>query len=285
MRRPSRQIPQRAPTTTVTEPHHDSNGEADHNSTDTTPPPPPQDTLALGYAAGAFTKVDQLNENTTAGTLISSSPTDVALLFDGTTKTFSGAVFNLFASDDGGAKITFVPIKTSDLSLPGNLGQQLENSGIFLGAAATSSANPNSSIVLYGHTLAGSPRQFDTASAETVNFGQATLIGVSGNGQVFCETCDFMKWGAWLTAVNVADHPDAKHEQSNPTDHSTQISAVGWWVTGDSLPTIDQLPTLGTATYDGHAIGQVVYYGDSQLARGDCAYGLGLPTARRRARH
>ena len=134
----------------------------------------------------------------------------MALRFDGTTKAFSGAVFNLFASDDGGAKITFVPINTSDLSLPDDLRQQLANSGIFFGAAATSSANPNSSIVVYGHTLAGDPRQFDTTSAETVNFGQATLIGVSGNGQVFCESCDFMKWGAWLTAVNVADHPDAQ---------------------------------------------------------------------------
>ena len=163
-----------------------------------------------------FTKVDKLHEDITAGTLISSSPTDVALLFDGTTKAFSGAVFNLFASDDGGTKITFVPINTSDLSLPDDIQQQLENSGIFFGAAATNSENPNSSIVVYGHTLAGDPRQFDTTSAETVNSGQATLIGVSGNGQVFCETCDFMKWGAWLTAVNVADHPDAEHAAVKP---------------------------------------------------------------------
>jgi hypothetical protein len=137
---------------------------------------PPQDILALGYAADSFTKVDQLHKNTIAGTVLSFSPTDVALLFDGTTKASSGAAFNLFASDDGGTKITFVPINT---------------------------------IVVYGHTLAGSPRQFDTTSIETVNFGQATLIGVSGNGQVLCESCDFMKWGAWLTDLNVADHPDA----------------------------------------------------------------------------
>jgi hypothetical protein len=242
-------------------------------------PPPPSNTLALGYAAGAFEQTrdlndDSENEYTRTGLLLSFSPTDVALSFDGTTGDFSGAVFNLFSSDDGGAKITFVPIKLTDLSSidqekAEELQQSLEDSGIFLGAAQTDAGNPNSSIIVYQHTIAGDPPQFDTESTETVNSGAATLIGVTGNGQVFCETCDFMKWGAWFAALNVSEHPDANSEQSVTTDHTTTITTLGWWVAADSLPTIGQLPTTGTAAYDGHAIGQVIWEGDTQLAKGD----------------
>jgi hypothetical protein len=267
---------------TPTETPGETPGEPTTTPTDTgTTPTPPANTLALGYAAGAFEQTSESqNINITSydngdyqhinrGLMLSFSPTDVALQFDSTTKAFSGAVFNLFASDDGGAKITFIPVDISSLPISDDLKQQLGDSGIFIGAAATSTDNPNSSIVVYQHTVAGDPPTFDTNSTETVNSGAATLIGVTGNGQVFCETCDFMKWGLWLAALNVTEHPDALNEQSDTTDHTTTITTLGWWVAADSLPTIGQLPTLGTAAYDGHTIGQVVYYGDPHLARGD----------------
>ena len=255
--------------------------------------PPPANTLALGYAAGAFTQTTQNSENgyyDRSGTMLSHSPTDVALLFDGTTKAFSGAVFNLFSDDDGGAKITFVPVNLPD-SVPQDIQDQIAASGIFFGAAATSSDNPNSSIISYAHTIyglpadpptpdpnspghtipanfAGDPPRFDINSKQVVNPGAATLIGVTGNGQIFCESCDFMTWGAWLTLLNVENGENSDH-QPLP---NTQISAIGWWVAADSLPTIGQLPTLGTASYDGHAIGEVLYGSEgiqTYLAKGD----------------
>ena len=228
---------------------------------DTGGTPPPSDTLALGYAAGAFTKENRRPNDAPAGTLISYSPTDVALLFDGTTKAFSGGVFNLFSNDDGGAKITFVPVSAPS-SIGATFQQQIEASGIFFGAAATTSDNPNTSILIYERTLATdppTPPTFDTTSGQTVTSGTATLVGVTGSGQLFCESCDFMKWGAWLAVLDVADHPDAEQEQSDPTDHTTHINAVGWWVAADSLTTIGQLPTMGAASYQGQTIGQVAY--------------------------
>ena len=99
-----------------------------------------------------------------------------------------------------------------------------------------------------------------------------------------------MKWGAWLAQLDVQNNNNGDHVSNTDFEgpSSSQIQAVGWWVAADLLPTIGQLPTLGTASYDGHAIGQVLYGNETAFSlispRATCTW-TGISSARRRPRH
>ena len=171
------------------------------------------------------------------------SPTEVGLLFDSQTKAFTGAAFSLYVDGGqegaGGAKVVFAPISVPTTGVP----KELSALGLFAGAA-------NTSTIHVFHDTTGDPPQLTNEA--TLNFGQANLVGVSGASGVLCDTCDFLKWGAWLASLNFNDGQSAE-------THQVQVTALGWWVAGD-LPTIGQLPAQGIASYDGHTIGNAVTY-------------------------
>ena len=89
-----------------------------------------------------------------------------------------------------------------------------------------------------------------------LNSGQAVLVGVSGQGQAFCASCNFLNWGAWLADV------DFQTNQGENGSLTHQVHVAGWWVSGD-LPTIGQLPLQGTATYSGTTYGTVAELANS----------------------
>jgi hypothetical protein len=109
--------------------------------------------------------------------------------------------------------------------------------------------------VIQGFDEVGAPIHYSNVSATTylVSGDQLNVtkffpetFGDGGN-KPFCKDCDFLQWGAWGTRVNF----------SNPDDSQfTDNIHLGWWVAGDVIDQSD-LPTDMTASYEGHAIGNV----------------------------
>jgi len=214
----------------------------------------PTTNLSQGYAAGIFQQqvlnqngepIGSDNSDPPIGTLSNLSPSEVALLFNGPGGTFSGASFSLFVDagfeGEGGAKIVFSPIDVPSI-IPGGLPEGVE---LFAGGATS---EVSGAITVYDKTIL-TPTGPQLSDPAQLNFGEAVLVGVSGQGQAFCESCNFLKWGAWLANLDFQTNQGVSGE--TPTH---QVQVAGWFVSGD-LPTIGQLPTRGTATYAGTALG------------------------------
>jgi hypothetical protein len=77
--------------------------------------------------------------------------------------------------------------------------------------------------------------------------------------KAFCQECAFLQWGAWGTRVTSDDHAGRS---------TTKDVQLGWWITG-KIPNAGELPTEGSATYEGDAIGNVNNNGEQYVATGD----------------
>ncbi|HZP10554.1 hypothetical protein, partial [Methyloceanibacter sp.] len=117
----------------------------------------------------------------------------------------------------------------------------------------------------YPATVEGFLVSADAIQANEVLFaGQTAQVGdTQTQKRAFCQSCDFIKWGAWGARVaynnQVADVP------------------LGWWITG-KVVSPDDMPTRGSATYAGDAIGNVVNNGKQYTATGDMNMGWNFRT-------
>ncbi|MCB1444075.1 MAG: FecR domain-containing protein [Methyloceanibacter sp.] len=88
------------------------------------------------------------------------------------------------------------------------------------------------------------------ASADAIGANEVLFPKNSPNDvqkKAFCQDCDYIKWGAWGMRSNYTDH------QGNQVAEDTHL---GWWIAGDVVSSAD-MPTTGTASYTGDAIGTV----------------------------
>jgi hypothetical protein len=76
---------------------------------------------------------------------------------------------------------------------------------------------------------------------------------ISGNpnnqNSALCSNCSFMNWGAFGTIMTFGSNADP--------DNFIDTISPGWWITA-KLPRGSDLPTTGSATYNGTAVGSVV---------------------------
>lgn len=77
-------------------------------------------------------------------------------------------------------------------------------------------------------------------------------------------TCAFLEWGYWGTQMNYNDSSDALEEAANRHD----AFHLGTWVAGD-VTNSSALPTTGSASYAGHAVGNVINNNSQYLAAGN----------------
>jgi hypothetical protein len=94
-------------------------------------------------------------------------------------------------------------------------------------------------------------------TAEVIAVTQAVTPNTQIDGVTPC-VCEFMTWGYWSADIKYT---------SGPRAGQTDRAHIGTWVAGE-LPTPAQLPTGGTAVYNGHAIGNVVNGSDRYVAAG-----------------
>ncbi|MFN4090778.1 MAG: FecR domain-containing protein [Alphaproteobacteria bacterium] len=81
---------------------------------------------------------------------------------------------------------------------------------------------------------------------------------VNGVDQSKICSCDFLTWGYWA-----ADLPG----YGGSSNSERELFALGTWVAG-VLPGPSDIPTTGTASYAGHAVGSVVDAGTYRMASG-----------------
>ena len=81
---------------------------------------------------------------------------------------------------------------------------------------------------------------------QTIMLTHDLLAAPEGVDESKLCSCDFLTWGYWA-----ADVPGAS---SSETPGQRDLVALGTWVAG-KLPTAADIPTTGTASYAGHAVG------------------------------
>jgi hypothetical protein len=204
--------------------------------TETPTMPPSTQTAAFGYAGGIYTLTGGNQNDPRVGALVNFSPTEVTALFDAQSNAFQGAGITLYVQngqpDAGGAKLIFGPVNFAQLTGPSQ--SELPDTGLFFGLA-----NDNSIKV------------FDDAQLTqeaTLRSGSTAVFVGANSATDLCDSCDFIKWGAWVADLNFK-------ADGNP---DSIVSAVGFWVAGDVIQdTIGALPITGNAYYSGTAWGSV----------------------------
>ncbi|HUU25144.1 MAG TPA: FecR domain-containing protein [Methyloceanibacter sp.] len=229
----------------------------DNTPKDNTTPNTPVQTAAFGYASGLYFE-DDGSWHKDVGTLTNLRPTEVTLLFKD--QAFNGAQFDLYADagswhGEGGVSITYLPVANLEVESP----DDLPNSGLFLGLANHGLAP--TSIAIFQDT-SHFPRELVNPAA--VTSGSAVLIGATGRGDFFCETCGDLTWGFWALQASY-DERTVTNEHAKVPDHAVangisetdtvDVEAIGWWIAAGAIPTVGQLPPLGFATYDGKTVG------------------------------
>ncbi|GAB4533873.1 MAG: hypothetical protein Tsb0019_35590 [Roseibium sp.] len=112
---------------------------------------------------------------------------------------------------------------------------------------------------------AGTTPQSYLVSSTLVNGADDAVFDVASR----C-TCDFLEWGYWGTKIEASDDSLDEGDRFD-TFH------LGTWVAGN-VTNSASLPVTGTATYAGHAVGNVVNNGAQYLASGDFAMSLDFAT-------
>ncbi len=179
-----------------------------------------------GYSGGIYEqKSDQ--EDRPFGTLSSQSPSDVTATFDSEDQTVTADVS---MQADGGETGGGVHIRFGDPEFGGS-------------SSFTDDQNYSSSAAKKSITVFTDDHQTAVLHSGSANF-------VSG-GEAFCSDCGFLRWGSWNSHL-VFDSGGSQATESG----NTNVFAHGWWIAGDIIDDSD-MPTDGSATYTGRAIGDV----------------------------
>ncbi|MGV1013814.1 MAG: hypothetical protein ACOYB4_02470 [Methyloceanibacter sp.] len=105
-------------------------------------------------------------------------------------------------------------------------------------------------VQTYAPEMQGYIVSANAINANAVLFPGETVPGQNGEAvqkQAFCQDCDFIKWGAWGSRLDYQNH-DGQNVAEN--------IHLGWWIAGNVVSPSD-MPTTGSATYKGDAIGNV----------------------------
>jgi hypothetical protein len=267
----------------------------------TTPEPNSQTSGTFnGYAAGAINlSPGSLQGNDQpVNSLVSQSPNDVTINFDAAHNTLSATLItHAGGNGNGGVQNPGPPPCDSpcgDQSVtPPNqdrggltlvLGDPNPNSitgrSAFIdnshyaaietpGASSIQSGNHGDNLLVSpptGYLVSGEQLGADGPNGVLFPSVDPVTNNVSMTHQAFCQSCDFLKWGAWGARAGFQNFK--KDDNGNvitdskgnaiPGDNVNVDVHLGWWVAGDVInDTVGALPISGTASYAGNAIGTV----------------------------
>ena len=218
-----------------------------------------------GYAVGIVRS--DVPEEDFANVVASRSPDDFGITFNPTTNTLSAnlTVYDVQRMDDATGKYE-LGFGDDPLS-PENRSAFIDNlhyAAIESGDAQVSNWDYDGGFEDYDYSTATSYLVSGEQLGVTQFFPDTFEETSEGSGvRPFCTDCEFIKWGAWGTRVEFGDDDD---------DPYVNNVHLGWWVAGDTTSTaaLDNLATDNmTATYNGHAIGNVSNNLKTYVAAGD----------------
>ncbi len=201
------------------------------------------------------------------------SPSDVTLSFDASTNTMTSS-FKLTQIDPSALGVIQTVLNQSpqfNLGFGGNAPSAVIDADTFA-AIENQDGSSVSEKVRYGflglqtrtenydfETMEGFVVSADAIKANEVLFAGQTVQTESGLRQkrAFCQDCQFMKWGAWGVQTTHVKNGDTV----------TTNVPLGWWIAGNVVDPSD-IPTGGSATYTGDAIGTVATGGRQYVATG-----------------
>ena len=234
-----------------------------------------------GYAAGVINLSPgslQGNDSPVNG-LASQSSNDVTISFDATSNTLSATLVTHVLK--GGGQDPGQPCVGVGCSGNQNKGGMT----LVLGDPSNGTSSGRSAFIDNQHYAA-----IETPTQTTIQSGDGnnTLIGqptgylvsgdqlgvtkffpetfgqpIAGNAPAFCDSCEFLKWGAWGARAGFQNSNTGSNGNVIPGNNVTVDVHLGWWVAGDvvsqgDLDALQTQPTTNsTASYSGHAIGTV----------------------------
>ena len=200
-----------------------------------------------GYAAGMVQS--EVPATSFQNVVRSTSPDDLTVTFDPVANSLSGSItVRDVTGHDGATEAYILGFGYSEIQQ--NRSAYIDDKHY----AAIESVTGTS--VIQGFDDSGAPVHYGKAKATSylVSGDQLNVtkffpetFGDGGN-EPFCKDCDFLQWGAWGTRVKFGNG-------DGPPQYFDNIH-LGWWVAGDVIDQSD-LPTDMTASYEGHAIGNV----------------------------
>ena len=210
-----------------------------------------------GYVGGL---VEQRNSSGTITTRVlgnpdNASPTNIILITDAASNRAS-ATFTVPEWDGSGTSATF---RLGGTSGSGFSTSSFIDDKIYAVADRPSDLLTNTTSV----TISGVTSQTGDLESRTfaVSYGTAPATFDSffqAAGVTRCTSCDFMTWGVW--------GGDVKYKPNYTANERDRLN-FATYVAGTLTSTV-QLPNTGTATYSGHAIGNVLNGSSAYVAAG-----------------
>lgn len=193
-----------------------------------------------GYAGGDVEVLNAFGDFYEYG-LRNLSPTDVTITTDASTNLVA-ATFSVLANGDAGKDLT------------------LQLGSLAPGGKVSSAFIDDKNFAVVQNPATGSTYfEGNPANARIFAVTQSTVPvqSILPSGVSYCS-CEYLAWGYWAGDVYYPTGPRA-----GETDHVH----LGTWVAGE-LSSVAQIPTTGTATYNGHIVGSVINGGNYYLAAG-----------------
>jgi trimeric autotransporter adhesin len=221
-----------------------------------------QSTTLSGYGAGALEAYTNYNPVDAAyvGPVIfnSSQVGDFSLEFNSTHETITSSlkVYDVTGSDDD---VSDYKIGFGDTSGSAGSGNSIYVDGDTFAATE----GPTNSGTYLVTDRASTVQQKSGTSAQSFLIPNDLVSGADNDlfqASTKC-TCAFMEWGYWGSKMEF-DDSNLDQEERFDTFH------LGTWVAGNVTNSSD-LPFTGTASYTGHAVGNVINNGAQYLAAGD----------------
>ena len=218
-----------------------------------------------GFAAGVIESTANSSSGTEAGPIpfASTQPQDVVLRFDASQDTMGASltVADSFQRDADVASYT-VAFGVAANGAGSARGTYLDNDTYAAIQAADAVANKlvTDSATELSHNSANTGAN-NYLLPSTLMDGADSAIFASG---VKC-TCAFLEWGYWGTSLEF--HGTEAQSALTSNERYDQVH-LGTWVAGNVTQS-NALPAMGSASYDGHAVGNVISGGNQYLAAGD----------------
>jgi hypothetical protein len=224
---------------------------------------PPQDQTLdgtyQGYAAGMVQS--SVPSQDFANVVASRSPDDFGITFDNTRNTLSAdlSVYDIQHTDSATGRYSLSFGDNSDSTGRSAYIDNLHYAAIENGSNQVSNWN-GQGFADYDNTVATSYLVGGDQLNVTQFFPDTFEADEATGYRPFCTDCGFLQWGAWGTRVAFGDGTE---NNPNATQYVDNVH-LGWWVAGDiatqgdEFADLDKLSALNaTATYSGHAIGNV----------------------------